>query len=471
MRLYAALLLTTALAACTGGPDYVRPTVALTGSYTAAAQLRPADEAWWRGFNDPLLDRIVARALAQNLDIAAAGARIQQARASARAAGGALLPALDATAGAAADRQSLRSPFGAAAQQLGFARDYELYQAGGQASWEIDLFGGLSRERQAAHAELGAAQAEAAGVRLSVAAETVDAYLQLRGLQARLAVAEDQLALHRQLTGLVHQRVEQGLSADRDFHRVIGEEEGVAGSLAPLRAAIVGEANRLDVLMGTQAGTRRAELLAAAALPEAPAPSGSANPADLMRRRPDILAAERRLAAADARIGVAMAEYYPHLSLDGMLSLVSLGTSNLFTGDALSASGGAGLRWRLFDFGRIDAQVASAKGREAEALANYRQAALHATADVETALEALAQGRAEVLCIQQQVTSLTTARDQTRMAYRGGAVSLLEVLDADKALLDASDRLQQARSDAARASVAATRALGGGYSERVTNHG
>lgn len=470
MRMLATLLLTASLAACSVGPEYVRPEMALTSSYTTAAQFRPADEQWWRGFGDPVLDGVVERALAQNLDLAAAGARIRQARASAQAAGAALLPVLDATADAEADRQSLRSPIGAAARQLGFSRDYELYQLGAQASWEIDLFGGLSSERQAARAELGAAQADVAAVRLSVVAETVDAYLQMRGLQARLVVAEDQLALRRQLSGLVRQRVEHGLSAERDLHRVVGEEQGVASSLAPLRAGLSAQMNRLDVLMGLQAGASRAQFVRRDPIPRAPDPSGSADPAELMRRRPDVLAAERRLAASNARIGAAVADYYPHLSLGGVLGLVSLGTSHLFTGDAVNASGGADLRWRLFDFGRIDAQVAQARGREAEALAIYRQTALGATEDVETALVGLVQGRQEVSERERQVASLTRARDQARMAFQGGAVSLLDVLDADRALLDASDRLQQARAGAARASVAATRALGGGYSESA-DHG
>jgi outer membrane protein TolC len=190
-----------------------------------------------------------------------------------------------------------------------------------------------------------------------------------------------------------------------------------------------------------------------------------------MRRRPDIVAAERRLAGANARIGAAMAEYYPHFSLTAALGFVGLGLGKVLTGDTMEARAGAGLRWRLFDFGRIDAEVAQAKGREGEALAGYRQAVLRATADVETALADLAEGRGEVEALSRQADALAKARDQTRLAYEGGAVSLLEVLDADRALLEASDRLAQARAGAARASVAVTRALGGGYLEGVTNHG
>lgn len=465
MRLPLTLLLATSLSACAVGPDYVRPQVALRPAYAAPVQIATPDAAWWHRFDDPLLDRIVTRVLAQNLDIAAAGARIEQARAAAKGAGAALLPGGDVGASAETASQSLHSPFGAAAHQLGFPRSYDLYQVGAQASWEVDLFGGLSRQQQAARAEAAGADADAAAVRLSVVAEAVDAYLQLRGLQARLTVAERQRDVQHSLVALIRQRVGQGVSAERELQRALGEEEGVAASIPPLRAAIAGQMNRLDVLMGAQAGTWRAELATVGAIPRGPDPSGSANPAELMRRRPDVVAAERRLAAANARIGAAMASYYPHLSLSGVLNFVRLGTSSLFTGDAVQASAGAGLRWRLFDFGRIDAEVAQAKGKEAEALALYRSSILHATEDVENAFVRLGEGRTEVTTLERQVAALRVARTQTQAAYESGAVALLDVLDADRALLDASDRLEQARALEARASLAAIRALGGGFEE------
>lgn len=463
--LFLATALSASLAACTVGPDYHRTPVALTPAYAVPVALQETDATWWRRFDDPLLDRIVDKVLAQNLDLTASGARIAQARAAARAAGAALLPAIGATGSANSASQSLHSPFGAAAHQLGFPRGYELYDAGVQASWEIDLFGGFTRQQQAARASLDASTADEAAVRLSTVAEAVDAYLQLRGLQARLDVAEKQLAVQRSLVALIRQRVNEGVSADRDLNRATGDAEGVEATLAPLRAAIAGQVNRLDILMGQQAGTSRADLLAPATIPAALIPSGSANPAELMRRRPDVVAAERRVAAANARIGVAMSEYYPKLSLGGLFGFTSVGTASFLSGDAAQVSGGLGLRWRLFDFGRIDAEVAGARGHEAEALALYRSSVLHATEDVENAFVHLSEGRTEVVTLERQVAALQLARAQAQSAYESGAVALIEVLDADRALLAASDRLSQARAAEARASVAAIRALGGGYKE------
>jgi NodT family efflux transporter outer membrane factor (OMF) lipoprotein len=458
-----AFLAATALAGCTVGPDYVRPAAGLTPIYHAAVPIIASDARWWASFDDPALDRLVEAALAQNLDIAAAGARVDQARAVAQASGAALLPSVSLAASADQVRQSVRTPVGAVGSELGLPRDYTLYQLGPQASWEIDLFGGLRRGREAARADYASAAADADAVRLSIAAETADAYLQLRGLQARYDVASRQLANERQLAMLVRQQAEQGIVADRELNRVLGESQRIEASLAPLRAAVAGQINRLDVLTGRQAGTDVNGLATIRAIPTAPDPSGSAVPGELMRRRPDVAAAERRLAAASARIGVATSEYYPRLTLSSLLGFASVGTGGLFTGGGLAASGGAGLRWRLFDFGRVDADVARARGREAEALAQFRGALLKATEDVETAMSRMVEGRIEIALREQAVASLTRSRDQARQGYQGGVLALVDVLDADRALLDASDRLAGARAETARASVAAIRALGGGW--------
>ena len=466
LQLAPALLAATALAGCTVGPNYVRPEVKLTPAYHATVAIAAADTRWWTRFADPVLDRLMEVALAQNMDVAAAVARVEQARAAAQASDAALRPRADLAASAERVRQSLRTPVGAVGNQLGLSRNYSLYQFGPQASWEVDLFGGLRREREASRADYASATADADAVRLSIAAETADAYLQLRGLQARYAVASRQLDTERRLTALVRQQAEQGIVADRELNRVTGESQGIEAGLAPLRAAIAGQINRLDVLAGRQAGLDPDMLNVMRPIPNAPDPSGSAMPAELMRRRPDIAAAERRLAAASARIGVAVADYYPHLSLSGLLGFASIGTGGLFTSSGLQANGGAGLGWHLFDFGRIDAEVAQARGRHAEALAQFRGAVLKATQDVETALTQLTEGRNEVALREQQVASLTRARDQARQGYEGGVLALIDVLDADRALLDAADHLASVRAETARASVAAVRALGGGWEVR-----
>ncbi|WP_158266495.1 efflux transporter outer membrane subunit [Allosphingosinicella deserti] len=461
------LLSVSLLAGCTVGSDYHPPSAALTPAYHAAglSPLGETERDWWRAFGDPKLEALVSRALAQNLDIEAAAARVAQARGAAHGSDVASLPRLDATASAETVRQSLETPVGRVADRLTLPRSYELYQVGVQAAWEIDLFGGLRRGRQAARADLEAAAADAGAVQVSVAAETADAYFQLRGLQARLALATEQLQTERTLLDLVRQKVEQGIVANRELNRLIGEEQGLQAALSPLRAAAAGQLARLDVLIGAQAGTDPLDLGSSSNIADAPPPDGSSNPADLMRRRADIRAAEHRLAAANARIGIAIAEHYPRVSFGGLIGVVSLGMSNLFTDGAVQASGGAGLRWRLFDFGRVDAEVAQARGREAEALALYRATLLRATGEVETALVRYVEGGSEIAARQREVAALRAARDQARQAYAGGVLALIDVLDADRALLVAQDRLVMAKAETARASVAAVRALGGGWLE------
>jgi NodT family efflux transporter outer membrane factor (OMF) lipoprotein len=447
------------------GQDHKQPAVALTSSFIGGNAIVAATtpDTWWRAFNDPILNRAVERALKQNLDLAQVQARVVQARAAARLAGANLMPTANASGSAEGVHSSLKSPLGEIAHGVGAARDYSDYSLGALATWEIDLFGGLRHSRDAAIGDERATEASAGAMRVSIAAEVADAYITLRGLQARLAVAEDQEQTQAKLVELVQRRFDEGVSSDRELQRAIGAMEGVRASSPPLRAAIDGQLNRIDVLMGAQAGTYRAEFLSPVAVPMAPTPSGSLMPADLLRRRPDVVAAEHRLTASDARIGAAIAEYYPRFSIGGALGYASLGASNLFGADALQAQGIAGLRWRLFDFGRIDAEVAIARSRDAEALSAYRSAILEATADVESALSQLTQREMETRILERQITALRAAREQTHLAYQNGVVALIDVLDADRELLAASDRHVAAESEEARASVAAFRALGGGW--------
>lgn len=450
------------------GPNYRKPDVPLASGYRtappAAATPAPPLDTWWTGFGDAELTRVVTRAEAQNLDIAQARARLAQSRAAASAAGAALAPEVDGNGGVNNTQQSLLSPIGEIGRHLpGYQRNFDEYTLGAAASWEIDLFGGLRRAHQAAKADAAAAAAEMAAIRTSIAAESADAYLQVRGLQARIAVARRQEAVEVDLVDLLRRRAAEGVSADRELREGAAELEGVRASIPPLTTALEAQLNRLDVLMGAEAGTYRAELAAAGATPSPPTIAPGDGPAELLRRRPDILAAEQALIAANARIGATISDYYPKVSISGLLGLDSLGASQLFTGAAVARQVSAGFSWRLFDFGRVDAEVAGAKGREAEALAAYRATVYRATEEVEDAISSLVQSKTRAEALQRQVAQLTTARDQAQQAYEQGVTSLVEVRDADRELLAASDQLEVTRADAARAAVAAFRALGGGW--------
>jgi len=459
---------TMLLAACAVGPEYRRPDVPMTATFQTADVIAPNSSGpeltnWWSGFNDPILDTLIERTLANNPDLAEAAARVAEARGAASRAGAALWPTLDGAGSASSVHESLNSPIGRVAHAVGAPRDYKNYAVGAQASWETDLFGSLRRDREAAWAEAQAAEVGEVGARISITAEAADAYLALRGLQAQLELARSQETTQAHLVDLIERRVGQGVSADRELQRAIGELERVRATTPPLRAAIDAELNRLDVLVGAPAGTHRLEFLSTGNQPSPPLPAGSLSPSDLLRRRPDVVIAEHRLAAATARIGIAMAEYYPNVSLGGLLGFASTAGGGLLTSDSLRGEGLAGFHWRLFDFGRVDAEVAMTRGREAEALAAYRGTVLRATEDVETALSRFIESRIEAATLTRQIAALSRARDQAEMAYEGGVLPLIDVLDADRELLQASDRLAIARANEARAAVASFRALGGGW--------
>ena len=222
--------------------------------------------------------------------------------------------------------------------------------------------------------------------------------------------------------------------------------------------------NAMDVILGTPPGTHRAELTAPGGIPATPQGIATGSPSELLRRRPDLIAAERRLAASNARIGAAISEYYPKLSLSGLVgSATSVSSGSLFSGGASQATGVLGLRWRLFDFARINAQIEQAKAQEAEMLAAYRLAALRATEDVENSLYAFSRRQEQVLVLKAGVDSLGRARAASFSAYQKGVVSLIEVLHADETLLRAADARVQAQTESARSAVAIFKALGGGW--------
>ncbi|CAN5241156.1 TolC family protein [soil metagenome] len=468
-----ALTLATALSGCAVGPDYRRPQIAQPAAFlgtpivarrAAVAEVVPASSQWWTGFGDPTLANLVDTALAQNLDIAQAFARVTQARAALGAAGAALLPSGAVSAQAATAHQSVQTPIGRlASSSPGFERNGELYEGDLSAGWEIDLFGGLRRGEEAARAEYEGSRAGVAAARLAVAAQTADTYIVIRGLQTRIDVARAQVDTQSRLVKIVRLQYDKGVAAELQLRQAEGALAQVESSLPVLETALDAAMNALDVLLGAQPGSNRAILAATTAIPRAPAIADAGSPADLLRRRPDLIIAENRLIASNARIGVATAEYFPKFSLGGLLGTATTSAGGLLSGGATQAQGFLGLRWRLFDFGRIDAEIASAKGANAEALAGYRLAVLRASEDVENALSALVKREAQEATLGRGETALTRAQSASLAAYKGGVVSLIEVLDADRCLLDTRDARAQAQTETARAAVASFRALGGGW--------
>jgi NodT family efflux transporter outer membrane factor (OMF) lipoprotein len=483
-RFLALLLSVSVSTGCALARPYETPEIPLSARFVGQdaverreVQTRADLQNWWAGFSDPALTRFVSLALDQNLDIAQAAARVAQSRASLRLAGAALLPAGQVSAHGAKVYQSLETPLGRVLDATPeFDRTGSSYEANVGASWEVDVFGGLRRGREAARAEYAASEAGAVATRLAVAAHTADVYVTIRGLQSRVAIARQQAETRRRLLGLVTLQFEKGIAAELQVNQAEGSLAQVEAQIPVLETGLDAAMNALDVLLGVQPGAYRDQLTPTMPVPVAPGLAETGTPGDLIRRRPDLIVAERRLAAANARIGVAIAEYYPKFSLGALLgSATTISSGNLFTRGATQALGVLGLRWRLFDFGRVDAQIAAARGQEAEALAAYRLAVLRATEDVENAFSALVKRESQAGILTQGESSFAGARERSAVAYRAGIVSLIEVLDADSQLLQARDAKAQAQTEAARAAIAAFRALGGGWDARhaggQTDHG
>ena len=453
----ACLGLACALAGCAVGPDYKRPQAELPAAWTPAAADATAATAaveldWWRAFDDPLLTRLVERALAANTDVRIARARLRAARAATAQAEAALWPGVGAYASASrssAGGQDATSSYG----------------AGFDASWEIDLFGGLRRGVEAADADAEASAATLGSTQVSLAAEVARDYVQLRSAQLRTSIAQANLDSQTQTLQLTEWRAQAGLVGQLDVEQARSNREQTSAQLPLLRDAATQSANALAVLLNVAPGALADELASAA--PAIPAGAGqplAGIPADLLRRRPDIVAAERNLAAATARIGVAEAARYPSLSLSGTLGLQGALLSALSGSAAANRFGLASLTAPIFDAGKLRQQVVIRSAEQEQALAAYEAALYGALRDVENARASLVNGRARSAALAQAVQAARNAALLANLRYRSGLVDFQTVLDTERSVRTLEDSQASTQADTVVALVQLYKALGGGWS-------
>jgi len=467
---------TLLLAGCTVGPNYHPPNMAVpprfadTGAQTEASDAELA--AWWSAFNDP---ELIKRALAQNLDVETAAARIREARAREVVAGAATLPQVDAEASATRQRISEHAipvPPGAGGTGGGASggfglpgSEFNTFRIGFDASWEIDLFGRTRRSVEAARARTGAAIWNRRDLQVSVAGEVANAYLTLRMLQQRLANAEAELARQERFERLVAARARGGLVTGQDLEQQRSERAAAAAAIPVLRAQAEAQIHALGVLTGDTPEALIAELSPAKALPPAPPLIPAGLPSDLLRRRPDVRAAERELAASTADIGVAVADLYPRFSLTAAPALVSTALASLLTWASRSYSIGAALDWPLFNGGRTRGNIAVANARQDQALIAYRKAVLAALQDVEDALSKSDGDRRQLASLEDALGTATRAEDIARARYRGGLVTYSDVLLAQARHLSLESQVIETKGALARDTVTLFKALGGGWPE------
>jgi multidrug efflux system outer membrane protein len=451
----------TILAGCAVGPNYHEPTLELPQQFGSAESTRFSKEdadlaRFWTVFGDAQLDQLVSRALLMNHDLRIALARLNEARALRGAARLDLGPTITAGAGYTDQRLS-------ESQAGGGPRDVSGYDASFDAFWELDFFGRARRALQASNAELEAATASLGDVETSVIAELSRSYFELRGDQQRLAVAERNVANQAETLALTQARLEGGAGTEFDTSRAQAQLAITRASIAPLQASVARAIHRISVLSGLTPEALRADLELPADLPAVPEIIAVADPAQLLRRRPDIRVSERELAAATARIGVAVADLFPRVTFTGSVGVAAGSFSGLNDAGSGTHFIGPGISWAAFDLGHVRARIAAARARNEGALAGYEQTVLRALQETEDALVTHARSRDRLRELSQAADASQTAARLARLRYENGAVDFLQVLDAERSLLQVEDSLAQSRADTATSLVAVYKALGGGW--------
>jgi NodT family efflux transporter outer membrane factor (OMF) lipoprotein len=460
--------------ACTLGPRYSRPAAPVPPNFSEApaGHVAAADRAsiarWWTAFRDPVLDRLLVHAVADNLDLEIAAARVREARAARGIVTSRGLPQVDASAAYSRTQRSeavppfntdagATSPFGARVQ--------DGFQAGFDASWELDVFGGVRRDREAALAQVQAAEEGRRDVLVTVIAEVARNYVELRGAQRRLEILEATLRSQRDTLDLVAARFDAGLGSELDVTRAESLLHATESERPQLERLARRAIHALRVLLGGDQATVTPMLENPGSIPVAAPELPSILPSELLSRRPDLRRAERELAAATARIGVATADLFPRFSFVGNFGRRSEDFADLGSGSSELWAIVPGFRWPIFSGGRVRANIRVQEARQEQALRQYQKAVLVAVEEVENALSAHVRNQHRKTELRASVAASRRALDLATERYTGGLESFLSVLDAQRSLYATEDLLIQSESNIAVDVIAVYKALGGGWEQ------
>jgi multidrug efflux system outer membrane protein len=443
------------LSGCVISPDYQRPTLetpaSWTISYDAAAGM--TDVAWWKQFNDPVLDELIATALTDNLDLMAATARVDQFLGQWRTTRSEAFPQIGASAGISRqqDTKTGLSPGRSA---------YSAYGGAFQATWEIDLWGRIRRATEAAQAELIASEAGRRTILLTLVSNVASNYIVLRGLDRQLVIARETEQTYADSLHIFNLRHKYGTVSLVEVSQVESEYEDARQLIPLLEAQISQQENLIAVLLGKNPQTIiRGRSIDKLTVPEIPAEL----PSQLLEQRPDIIEAEQVLIAANARIGVAKALYYPNVSLTGALGISTINSGDLFDDDSLTWGIGGDVLAPIFTFGNIEGQVLTAEAVQREALYSYRQSIISGFRDVEDALVATTKGRESQESQGRRVKALSTYSRLAKAQYDMGTTSYLQVLDANRSLFSSQLDYVQTQTDVMTSLVDVYRSMGGGW--------
>jgi NodT family efflux transporter outer membrane factor (OMF) lipoprotein len=462
-------LYAAALSGCMVGPDYKPPQMALPADWIEAS---PASSAgldvvdlarWWTVFEDRTLVSLEERAVRSNLDLLQAEARIRQARAARGVAAGGLGPTVDAGGSFQRSRSPVRTSSGQDNETRGIVSN--TYDAGFDAAWELDIFGGIRRSIEAADADLRAAEESRRDVLVTLTAEVARNYIELRAFQQRIEIARQNLATQQHSARLTRLRFEGGFVSGLDVANAEAQVATTASQIPVLEAAARQSIYALAFLLGQEPAALMAELSPAADIPPAPPETPAGLPSDLLRRRPDIRRAEADIHAATARIGVATAELYPKFTITGSAGLRSNDFSSWLTWDQRFWSFGPSVSWRVFDTGRTRAAVAEQEALQEQTLIAYRQTVLTALQEVENALIASAKEQERRRALVDAVEANRRAVRLAKTLYTEGQTDFLNVLDAQRSLFSTEETLVLSTSAVSTDLVALYKAIGGGWDE------
>jgi NodT family efflux transporter outer membrane factor (OMF) lipoprotein len=449
------------------GPDYHKPAAKATTQWAeelAGGETNSvaATAAWWKNFNDAELNSLISRAVSSNLDLRIAQSRVREARAQYSGAFADLWPTVDAGGSYSRLRESEHLPrMYAPAPGSPYADD--LHAGSFDASWEIDIFGGKRRAVEAARAHLSGAEFGERDVLVTLLGEVARNYVELRGYQKRLAIAQQNIEAQGSSLAITQRRFTNGLATDLDVEQaktVLATTRAVVPSLESLIATT---AHRVEVLLGQQPGTLQTELADAAPIPGRPPQVPVGLPSELLLRRPDVSRAERQLAAATANIGAAKSDLFPKFYLTGIAGLESASADDWFTSGSRFWSVGPTVQWRIFDAGRIRANIKVKNAQQEQALAAYEQTVLVAFEEVENNLVLYAKEQVRRRSLEDAVGASQKSLDTANRLYASGLTDFIHVLDAERSLYQSQDALAQSDCTVSANLIALYKALGGGW--------
>lgn len=454
---------------CTVGPDYQLPISDAPAQWSSnlsdsiASQNDQIDE-WWKLFHDAELDSLIERAVKANLDLRIAESRVRQARAQQGFAEADFWPTLNASGSYARQKQSENQPIlGSLPKSSNIPFENDVYKAGFDASWEIDIFGGKRRAMEAATAELTATEYGRRDVMVTLLSEVARYYLQTRGAQRQLSILQNQIKAQEETVKITRSRVDHGSAAELELQRALALLASIRSQVPTIETSIHSLIYHLSVLLAKNPDALNAELSATAAIPAPPPHVPVGLPSDLLLRRPDVLRAERLLAVETARIGQVKAELFPKFSLTGSVGATSISASDFFLPGSRTWSIGPTVQWRIFDAGRVLANLSAQTEAQNQALLNYQKIILTSFEEVETALVSYAKEQEHYRLLEQEVSANQKAVELANQRYAKGWAGYLDLLDAQRALYLSQDEWVRSERIVTLNLVALYKALGGGW--------